>query len=124
MISGNGATMKETAVWGIHAGKTGDADSLFLKSNVVAIGWPEMGNLSKIACEREDYKAAVTKAYPNAKPGAIPNYAGQLLRFACEIQIGDLVLYPSKQDRMVHFGQVEGGYVYAPQASAAYPNQR
>jgi hypothetical protein len=30
--------MKEPAVWGIHAGRTGDADSLFLKNNVVAVG--------------------------------------------------------------------------------------
>jgi len=116
--------MKEPAVWGIHAGRTGDADSLFLKDNVVAVGWHEMGDLSKIPCDREAYKLAVAKAYPNAKPGAVPNNAGQLLRFACEIQTGDLVLYPSKQDRMVHFAQVQGGYLYAPKVSPGYPNQR
>ena len=116
--------MKEPAVWGIHAGRTGDADSIFLKDNVVAVGWHEMGDLSKIPCDREAYKLAVAKAYPNAKPGAVPNNAGQLLRFACEIQTGDLVLYPSKQDRMVHFAQVQGGYLYAPKVSPGYPNQR
>lgn len=116
--------MKEPAIWGIHAGRTGDADSLFLKRSVIAIGWHEMGDLSEIACDREAYKLAVAKSYPNVKPGAVPNYAGQLLRFACEIQVGDLVLYPSKQDRMVHFGQVQGGYLYDPKISAGYPNQR
>jgi hypothetical protein len=30
--------MKETTVWGIHAGKTGDAEALFFKKDVVAIG--------------------------------------------------------------------------------------
>ena len=54
--------MKEPAVWGIHAGRTGDADSLFLKDNVVAVGWHEMGDLSKIPCDREAYKLAVAKA--------------------------------------------------------------
>jgi restriction system protein len=63
-----------------------------------------MGDLSKATSNRETCKIAVAEAYPNAKPGAVPTYAGQLLRFACEMQIGDLVLYPSKQDRMVHFG--------------------
>ena len=29
---------KDTAIWGIHAGKTGDADALFLKKHVTAIG--------------------------------------------------------------------------------------
>ncbi len=32
------------------------------------------------------------------QPGAIPNYAGQLLSFVHEMQVGDLVLYPSKRD--------------------------
>ena len=31
-------TNKEITVWGIHAGRTGDADSLFLKKNVIALG--------------------------------------------------------------------------------------
>lgn len=116
--------MKEPVVWGIHAGRTGDADSLFLQNNVVAIGWDEMGDLSKIKCDRDAFKLAVAKAYPTAKPGAIPNYAGQLLRFVCEMQVGDLVLYPSKSDRMVHFGRVEGGYRYDPKTSPGYPNTR
>lgn len=75
--------MKEQTVWGIHAGRTGDADSLFLKNNVVAIGWHEMGDLSKLTCEREAYKAAVTNSYPQIKPGAIPNYTGQVLGQGC-----------------------------------------
>ena len=116
--------MKEQVVWGIHAGRTGDADALFQKNKVVAIGWSEMGDLSKITHDREAYKVAVAQAYPEAKPGAIPNYAGQLLRFVLDMQPGDLVLYPSKQDRMIHFGKVEGEYTYAPQTSAPYPNMR
>jgi len=40
-------TNKEITVWGIHGGKTGDADTLFLKKNVIALGWSEAGDLSK-----------------------------------------------------------------------------
>jgi len=35
--------MKEATIWGIHGGKTGDADSLFLKKNFVALGWAKIG---------------------------------------------------------------------------------
>ena len=35
-------------IWGIHAGKTGDADRLFMKHNVVALGWVEMGDLGAL----------------------------------------------------------------------------
>ena len=36
----------EPIIWGIHGGKTGDADGLFLKGNVVAVGWSKMGDLT------------------------------------------------------------------------------
>jgi hypothetical protein len=32
--------MKDGTVWGIHGGKTGDADNLFLKKSCVAIARP------------------------------------------------------------------------------------
>jgi hypothetical protein len=34
-------------IWGIHGGRTGDADSIFLKKNQMTIGWIEMGDLGK-----------------------------------------------------------------------------
>jgi restriction system protein len=37
-----------TPLWGIHAGKTGDAASLFLSKNCVALGWQSMGDLSNL----------------------------------------------------------------------------
>lgn len=47
---------KDVSIWGIHAGKTGDADSLFLKKNCVAIGWTKMGDLTKLAADRDTFK--------------------------------------------------------------------
>ena len=110
--------------WGIHAGKTGDANSLFLKKNCIAIGWSEMGDLSDLPADWDGVKAKVAAVYPNAKPGAIPNYAGQLVRFAQEMQPGDWVVYPSRAERMVYLGEVAGGYQYDPLSDAGYPNRR
>src|ERR1700690_3215832 len=116
--------MSSQTIWGIHAGKTGDAHSLFLNKNVVAIGWPAMGDLAAIPPSRDAFKVAVAKEYPTAKPGAIPNNAGQLFRFVHEMKPGDIVVYPSKSDRQVHLGRVEGGYTYDPQTEPKYPNRR
>jgi len=44
---------KEKTFWGIHAGKTGDAESPFEKKNVVAIGWEQMGDLSQLHTRAE-----------------------------------------------------------------------
>lgn len=114
----------EKVLWGIHAGKTGDADSLFLKKNCIAVGWAKMGDLGALKPDREAFKARVAEVYPEKKPGAIPNNAGQLFRFALEIKPGDIVVYPSKRDRQVYIGRVDGGYTYDPQTEPGYPNQR
>jgi len=114
--------MPERKTWGIHAGRTGDAESLFLNDSCVALGWPQVGDLSGLA-DREAFKAAVAKRFPNAKPAVIPNTAGQLFRFVHEMKQGDLVVYPSKASRKVHIGYVSGSYRYRPDAPA-YPNTR
>lgn len=112
------------AIWGIHAGKTGDADSFFLHRNCIAIGWAKVGDLSAIVASREAFKAKVAAAYPAAKAGAIPNNGGQLFRFVHEMKVGDLVVYPSKRDRKVHIGRVESGYRFDPIAEPGYPQVR
>lgn len=58
---------KEQIVWGIHAGRTGDADTLFLKHKVVALGWSQMGDMSALPADREAFKKRVTEAYPGRK---------------------------------------------------------
>jgi restriction system protein len=78
----------DTNLWGIHAGKIGDADSLFHKKNYVAMGWTKMGNLSALKPDRDAFKARVAEVYPAARPGAIPNNAGQLFRFVHEMKPG------------------------------------
>lgn len=110
-------------LWGIHGGRTGDADSLFLKKKCVAIGWDEMPDLSTLGANRDAFKAEVAKQYPEAKKGAIPIYAGQLFRFVHEVQKGDLVAYPSKMDRKIHIGEIEGDYTHATR-KAKYPHLR
>ena len=111
--------MEEKKVWGIH---TLD-DNLFLKNNVIAIGWPDFGDLSKVTATREAFKERYAQIYPNDKPGAIPTSAGMLYRFIHELKIGDYVVFPSKVDRMVNIGVVEGEYTYVD-SEKEYVQQR
>lgn len=114
----------EPNLWGIHAGKSGDADTLFLKQHRVAIGWAEIGDLSVLGPSLEDFKVAVQATYPDKKPGAIPNNAGQLFRFVHVMKPGDLIVYRSKVSQQIHVGRVSGGYSYDPTISLGYPNTR
>lgn len=113
------ATTEDKRVWGIH---TTD-DALFLNKNVIAIGWREFGDCSLLESTREAYKDHFTASYPNAKKGAIPTSAGMLYRFACEVQIGDYIVFPSKVDRKINLGIVESNFIYDPDA-VEYVQQR
>lgn len=100
----------ERNVWGIH---TPD-QSLFLKENKIAIGWKDMGDLSLIPATRDGFKAKYVETYPDAKKGSVATCAGMLFRFVNEVQVGDYVVYPSKNDRMINIGEVTGEYEYNP----------
>lgn len=110
---------EEKRVWGIHT----QNDKLFLQDSVIAIGWREFGDLSVLNATREDYKQHYLEVYPDAKKGAVANSAGMLYRFAHEAQMGDYVVFPSKSDRMINIGVIEGDYFYVATAHE-YVQQR
>lgn len=116
--------MAETAIWGIHAGRTGDADFLFLNKQCVAIGWAKMGDLSVLPATREAFKLRYSQAYPEAKAGGLATVSGIPFRFLHEMKVGDLVAYPSKQDKQVHIGRILGPYEHEPNGEPSYPNRR
>ena len=109
----------EKKMWGIHT----QDDNLFLQGNVIAIGWKEMGDLLSIAPDRDSFKAKYSEVYPDSKKGSIGTSSGMLYRFVYEVQIGDYVVFPSKSNRMVNIGVVEGDYQYKPEAQE-YKQQR
>jgi restriction system protein len=118
--------MKESDVvlWGIHAGRTGDADTLFQRQSCIALGWAKIGDLSGIKADRDSFKTRAAEVYPDIKPGAIRNTAGQLFRFVHEMKPADLVVYPSKRDRQVHLGRIEGSYSFDASVVPSYPHRR
>jgi restriction system protein len=114
----------EQQMWGIHGGRTGDADNLFLTASCIALGWHKIADLSRLSPNREAFKAEVSEKFPEKKAGAIPVDAGQLFRFVHEAKVGDIVIYPSKADRQVHIGRVISNYEYSTQGEKAYPHRR
>ena len=110
---------EESKFWGIHTLN----DNLFLKDSIIAIGWSEMGNLTLLEAKREAFKEKYMQVYPNAKKGSIATSAGMLYRFCHEVQIGDYVVFPSKINREVNIGVIEGAYSY-DSAQAEYVQTR
>jgi hypothetical protein len=64
-------------LWGIH----NDHPSLdLIQGGFISIGWDELGDLSSVRPDRDELKLRLAAAHPTAKPGAIPVWAGVLLR--------------------------------------------
>ncbi len=102
--------MEEKRIWGIHTA----AERLFLEKGRIAIRWREMGNLSLLPPDREAFKKKYRETYPDAKPQAVANSAGMLYRFVHEVRPGDYILFPSRFDREIHFGEIAGDYTFLP----------
>lgn len=101
------------AVWGVH----NDALSTELvEGGFISIGWDEIGDLRHVGLTREVLKAALAEARPDDKPRAIAGWAGILLRFASEIQNGDVIVAPYKPDSTINIGHVTGPYEFHAEA--------
>lgn len=95
-----------------------------IEQGYIAIGWDALGDLSLVGSTREAIKSAYERAYPDASLGNVRTSAGILLRFVAEMKKGDIVIFPSKPDRMVNIGIIESDYFFSADAFVDYPNRR
>ncbi|TQM90151.1 restriction endonuclease [Roseinatronobacter monicus] len=114
--------MENAAVWGLHMG--GHVGDRPIEGNYVAIGWRALGDLRTIPADREAFKTALRLHLPDLKEGAVPVNAGTLYRFVHEMRAGDVVVYPSKHDRMINIGRFTGEASYLADDPDEYPNRR
>lgn len=101
------------ALWAIHHNHP---ELELIENGFISIGWDRLGDLRSIGPDKNEMKARVRATYPEAKPGAIPAWAGILIRFAFEMRPGDLVIYPFKPDSTLNFGRLQGDYEYEQRA--------
>ena len=108
-------------VWGLHSR---DYIKLPVERYCAAIGWDELGDLSKLPRDREAFKRKYAEVYKDRKPsdGHISTNATQLLSFVWEAKVGDVVAYPEKQT--VHIGRIIGDYCYHGNWTESYRNAR
>lgn len=112
---------QHVSVWGVHMGE--HVGHRPVEQGYVAIGWTELGDIRQYP-DRDALKAALAMSYPDKKPGSRPVDAGILFCFAHEMRAGDLVVYPSKHDRMVNIGRFTGAIDHLADDPDDYPNRR
>jgi restriction system protein len=120
---GLGEMMLAVTLWMVRAGRYGEGEHDALAVGVVGIGWPELGDLSKIGTS-EEIRARLNSTYPAAKSSTLANWAGQIDAFRFRMHVGDLVALPLKSTPAVAFGRLTGDYQFAAGAVDALRHQR
>jgi hypothetical protein len=92
-----------------HLGVHKDHPALGLvERGFISVGWDELGDIKAVATDKDTLKLLIAGTYPDAKPGAIPVWAGVLYRFAFDMTPGDLAIYPYKADSTLNFARITG----------------
>jgi 5-methylcytosine-specific restriction protein B len=106
---------------GTTPGDEGSRWPLMRDTGCVAIGWPDLGDLSDVTYDRESKERVrhlLTERYPNTS-SVIGRKTGEIFNFVTKISEGDLVL-PSQGKQVVGIGRISGGYEYVPDQSVPH----
>ena len=90
--------MSHVTLWMVRAGRHGEGENDALATDVVGIGWPELGDLTQVGSS-DEIRTRLNAAYPDTKPSTLANWAGQVDAFRFRMQVGDLVALPLSQPR-------------------------
>jgi restriction system protein len=99
-------------MWLVRAGEKGYMFEEFIKNNVVAIGWTELGDLSRINSLKE-IKELLKSQYPEYKEGTVNINAGQIFRFRVSFKKGEQVITYNPETRTYHIGKIISDYEYS-----------
>ena len=109
-------------VWAIRAGRGGEAHELFLNSRVIVLADAGLGDLTKVKPTRDAFYAIYREMHPDETPSGSAGIVGKFFRFAQEVKIGDLVVYPALSDKNIYIGEVTGSYSFV--TISRFPHQR
>lgn len=106
------AYKKEFRIWMVRAGKGGYLMDEFLKNNIVAIGWNDLGEIHS-ELSYEQLKDKFREVYHEDPDGRVNQSVGQLWKFVKEFQKGDKVITYDSSSRLYYIGQIESEYKFS-----------
>ena len=111
-LSLKGFLMNEENIWVVRVPKGQEVILKAQKDGVVAIGYAIQKDIRD--SDKEELKSLYRTERPDSKEGRVSNSVGQLYRFVHSIKIGDWVLTPDRDRRMVLFGKFMSDYEFSP----------
>ena len=109
-------------VWVVKGGRFGEYEDFAINENVVGIDFDLFRSVVGFA-DRDTLREQLLSELSEDDDGKwVPNAVSQLWRFANELQIGDTVVLPCKQPKVVAVGKITGEYRY--EAGGQIPHVR
>lgn len=109
-------------IWVNRAGENSQFFDSFRSERTISIGWA-VGDCTAFH-SKEDFREAYRVTFPeDTNNYRIGLQAGQIYRFAREMQTGDLVMVPNSPAREIAIGKIASDYRYEP-AHTPYPHVR
>jgi restriction system protein len=118
----NASDSQHGRMWGIRAGKGGEAHDLFLEEGIIALADADLGNLAELKATREAFYVAYRKANPEDTSSGSAGIGGKFFRFTHEVRVGDFILYPALVDKTVYVGTVASDYAF--DEASPFPHRR
>ncbi len=109
--------------WVVRAGKYGGTENYALENGVVATGWDEIGDISRIE-DKASLQTLVSETWPNETIGTLRIWAGELWALKDRIKKDDWVALPLKSRAAIAVGKVTGPYKFVPEAPEGARHQR
>ena len=103
--------VKAPSAWLIAAGEGAYLWDDFLKSNMIKIGWGDVGNLDSLP-DINALKAKVKETSSDYGEKSPDKAAGMLWSFAHDIRVGDTVFVKSGTSRIIGCGTVKSDYIF------------
>ena len=105
----------------VRAGDHNELIPVWLKQQIVSIGWPDLGN-PKTFTTKEQLLSKADSVYSEEKPQTRNSWVSQVWRFSREIEIGDRVISYSKEKREYIIASVTEAHYYDDDNDNPYPN--
>ncbi|MGD8310730.1 MAG: restriction endonuclease [Chromatiales bacterium] len=115
--------MSPKPMWMVRAEVGGKYFEDFKEQSIVAIGWPNLGDMSELKT-RSAFSKAVAHQWPNWKKMQVAMSAGTLYRFVREMKVGDRVLTYDPSSRAYLVGAITSEYFHDPGLIEEDPNAR
>jgi restriction system protein len=97
--------------WMIRAGEGGYMLNEFIEKKIIAIGWSQIGDLSKVR-DQNEIKSLLSIKYPEYTQPQINNFAAQIYKFRFSIEIGQKILSYNASERIYWIGEVKSAYKF------------